>query len=221
MTWARIGDDFNERPALDDLSLSARMLYVEALVYCNRFLTDGSIKGSALVRFSRLDDPATAAAELVDAGIWSTVGIGWSVVGYLDRSNPDRQLSRERVEDDRSKASERFDAYQERGKRHAQGDHSTCTKSCPAKRNGVANDAATTQATPFPSPSPVPSIEKGKGEGGDGVGRSASSPSAEAAGSGAAVRHGVQPEPRREWTVNVIDDDTDDTDELEAGEDDA
>jgi hypothetical protein len=90
MIRARISVDFNDRAELDPLTLEARMLYIEGLVQANKLGSDGAIRARALRRFSRLDDPESAAAELVDAGIWQVADDGWQIPNW--KSEPDSQI---------------------------------------------------------------------------------------------------------------------------------
>lgn len=119
MTWTRLSDDFLDRPDLIEVSRSARLLYVESLVFANRHGTDGFIRRRALRRLTDSPDPETDAAELVTAGVWQTLGDeGWQV----DWSD---QIRADEVEAQRSLNRER----KERSRRHKAGDHSMCRPS--------------------------------------------------------------------------------------------
>lgn len=120
MTWTRIGDDFNDRLDLLELSRSARLLWVEGLVYCNRIGTDGRIPRSQVVRFTDAD-PDLEIAELEQAGLWEPItgDDAWQV-DWRDQETAeqvkDRQAYRQKVQK----------AYRDRKDRHRRGDHSTC-----------------------------------------------------------------------------------------------
>src|SRR4051794_14792508 len=70
MTWTRLSDDFMDRPVVLGLSRSARLLHIEALVWCNGQLTNGSLPVAALRRISDSEDLATDVAQLAEAGLW-------------------------------------------------------------------------------------------------------------------------------------------------------
>ncbi len=119
------------------LSRDARLLHIEALVHCVTALTDGVV----LMRLSRVSDspePDMSAAELVDKGFWHPIDGGYRIVNYL-ASEGGHQRSAEQVERDRQANRRRQDDYRDRARRHSAGDHSACTKACPAVRNSVSN----------------------------------------------------------------------------------
>lgn len=148
MTWTRLSDDFSDRPALLSLGRSARLLHVEALVYCNRMLTDGGLPRGALGRITDSPDVAADVAELVAAGLWVATDTGWEL-DWSDQENAATVAARR--EDHKARQA----TYRERGERHNRGDHSLCTKNCPYRRSDVSRDAsgdtAVTRARPVPS----------------------------------------------------------------------
>ena len=98
MTWTKISDDFYDRPDLDAVGAAGALLYVEALVYANRHLTDGVIKRLSFSRIKAEQAEAVAAA-LVKVGLWETVPGGW-VIDMTD------QPTREEVEAQRAARAE-------------------------------------------------------------------------------------------------------------------
>ena len=68
MTWTRIGDDFTDQPALLEVSRSARLLHVEALVYCNKHLLDGGLPFGALRRITDAEDVVAIDREMLRLG---------------------------------------------------------------------------------------------------------------------------------------------------------
>ena len=76
MTWTHISDTFRDDPRLLEISRDARLLHVEALVYCNQHLTDGVLAFAALPRIADSPDPEAAAAELEAARIWMPIQAG-------------------------------------------------------------------------------------------------------------------------------------------------
>jgi len=123
MTWTRLSDNYTDRAEFEDMSLSACYLDVEALVYCNRLLTDGFLSDTKLPRITRSNDPEADMQELIDSGLW------WEVEGGYQR-NWDDQISGASVESNREHNAERqrrFDeSKRERETLHRAGDHSKC-----------------------------------------------------------------------------------------------
>lgn len=168
MTWTRLPDDFADSPAMLSASRSARLLHVEALVWCNKHLTDGFVPAAAVRRLTDSEDLASDTAELVAAGLWT-----WEDGWRIDWADQERA---ERVKERKSFNAERQRKYRERGEKHARGDHSECTSSCPkASRNASRNDERAPSVT---ATRPVPSRPLGRDEKGTG----AAAPSAGAPG---------------------------------------
>lgn len=186
MTWTRLPDDFTDRPSVLSRSRSARLLHFEALIYCNRLLTDGALPERALPRISDSDDLDGDVAELIDAGLWTRVDGGWQV----DWSD---QETAEVVEQRREDRNARQRRYNERQRRHAQGDHSRCdARHCPSLINASRN--ASRNASDDADPSrPVPSRPEGEGQGQGQEGGSASS------GSSAPLAASSAPPPTEPW----------------------
>lgn len=119
MTWTKLSDDHFDQIDRLTLSRSALLLDVEAIVWCNRILTDGRVPKSALARFTSSDDPKADAAELVEAGVWTDDGDAY----LLDWSD---QEPAERVQRGREYRAEKQARYRDRKTRHDAGDHSVC-----------------------------------------------------------------------------------------------
>lgn len=92
-TYVRLQDTFPEHPKIHDLSDGAFRLYVTALCYAARTLTDGRVPRSML---KRLGGTVPRAAELFDAKLWECPKDydGWEIHDYLKH-----QRSRARVEE--------------------------------------------------------------------------------------------------------------------------
>ena len=133
MGWVRLDDNFADHPKVIALSDSAFRLYIEALCYSNRQLTDGFIPNAVYLKLSRDDE----ADYLIDAGLWEEVhGNVISpelTTGYAIRSYTEYQPTREKVEEKREQAKERLRRYRE--------------------KQGNANE---TQMKPHPQPIPNP-----------------------------------------------------------------
>lgn len=109
MTWTRFEDTFYDHPKIVNLTQSAHTLFVNSIMYCNRFLTDGHIPREAPRFFYRYDDLDTASVELLDAGLWEQNGTGWYVHDYLEY-----QKSKEHILKKRQEAKERMFAFRSR-----------------------------------------------------------------------------------------------------------
>jgi hypothetical protein len=160
MTWTKLGDDFTENPAMRRLSRDARYLRVEALVWCNRFGTDGAIVSSDLRWITDSPDPVKAAAELVEAGFWTETGTGWQA-DWTD------QFTAAQVQQERAAHIDRQNEYLRRGRLHKGGDHSECTDRCPeVARQRKKRDASHDRSHDVPPSLSVPSRpQDGKGKG--------------------------------------------------------
>lgn len=130
MTWTRLSDTFPTDPRFLGCSRDARLLHVEALIYCNAHLTDGVFPFGALARVT--DSPAAnaAAVELEDAGVWERDPDrnAWQVDWADQEAAEDVQARRRRIADKQKR-------YRDRKSRHEADDHTLCDSAhCPALR---------------------------------------------------------------------------------------
>lgn len=132
MTWTRLSDDFIDRPDLLEVSRSARLLHIEALVYCNRQLLDGRLPARALRRVTDTEAPDADVQELIDVGLWQAYDGGWLVDWADQEAGAD-------VKRRRRNTLQR----QQRHRRHIAGDHQDCN---PQRCRG-ARDAARDQTS--------------------------------------------------------------------------
>ncbi len=90
MTWTRLDDGFDDHPKILALSAPAELLQVRALLYSNRFRTDGHVPAAALSKLTRgfdrlrVDGKGIHADDLVDqllaAHVWEKNGpSGWTI----------------------------------------------------------------------------------------------------------------------------------------------
>ncbi len=171
MTWTRLPDDFNDWSVLLAVGRSARLLHVEALVWCNRLLTDGAVPRGALPRLSDSPDPDADVTELVAAGLWAETDTGWQ----LDWADQEAAAN---VEQRRAQ----YRARDERRRKHNDGDHSLCDpKRCWVLRGDTTRETTrdsrvsdgVSHAPPVPTRS-VPTPREGRGREGGAAARSAS-----------------------------------------------
>lgn len=150
MTWTRLPDTFNDDPALLRVSRSARLLHVEALVYCNKHTDhelDGLLPAGALRRITDAEDPEALVVELVAAGLWEVVELGWQ----LDWSDQETAAA---VNERKKYRAETQRRYRDRKERHGRGDHSMCDPRYCSSVTGNASGNTNGYETPS---RPVPS----------------------------------------------------------------
>lgn len=110
MSWVKLDDGFPEHPKVIRAGGQAAWLYVAALCYCGRNLTDGHIPAAVLPRLTDAKAPRRLAAALVRARLFIEDEDGWQIHDYGSY-----QPSRAQVEADRERARER--AAKSRGTR--------------------------------------------------------------------------------------------------------
>ena len=135
MVWVKLDDGLADHPKVLGLSDTAFRLYVTALCYSARYLTDGMVPGAFASNAvtNALDLDQSPIRELLDAGLWLSVGNDYEIHDFL-AYNP----SREDVEHDRKRIAERQQRYRSRSN---------------AESNGHRN--AVTNAVPVPVPVPL------------------------------------------------------------------
>jgi hypothetical protein len=115
MGWVRLDDNFADHPKVIALSDPAFRLYIQALCYSNRQLTDGFIP---LPVYLNLSKEADEAELLIDAGLWESVHSTQSgssaTVGYQIRSYSEYQPTKEKVNEKRDAAKERLRKFREK-----------------------------------------------------------------------------------------------------------
>lgn len=149
MTWTRVGDTFNDDPALLSCGRSARLLHVEGLAYSNRLLTDGLVTGPALRRITDSEDILGDVAELVRAGLWVAVADAPTEAWQLDWSDQDTAAEVTARKAYRAGVQK---SYRQRRDAHARGDHSYCSERCPTRviGNASGNETPSLPAPPRP-----------------------------------------------------------------------
>lgn len=120
MTWTRLSDDFFDRPHVLSLSRSARLLHVEALVWCNRALTDGRVPVAALHRLTDSPELDADLAELQAAELWKLDEDEVWLVDWTDQESAETVRKRQAV------SAAKQQRYRDRVAKHAAGDDSLC-----------------------------------------------------------------------------------------------
>lgn len=82
MPWVYLDDGFPEHPKVIAAGGDASWLWVCALAYCNRNLTEGSIPKVVVPRLSDRKGPERLAKRLVEAGLWEDKGDSYYVHDY-------------------------------------------------------------------------------------------------------------------------------------------
>jgi hypothetical protein len=125
------------------------MLHVEALVHCNRHLTDGKLARKSLRRITDSEDLAGDVEALVEVGLWVETDEGWDI----DWSDQERA-------DDVRRRQEGNAERQRKHRQHAAGDHSLCASSrCKAARDttsDVTRDVTDNETGNVTAPRPIP-----------------------------------------------------------------
>ena len=153
MSWVKLDDHFSDRPKVARAGTLAQLLYINALTYASRYLTDGFIPHAVVARlvvwdFENPPDNYTLAQRLVEVGLWETVEGGYRIHDYLDY-NP----SRAEVENQRRKNRERIAAFRKTRKGYAEGNDDV--REMYARTSGdVTNEYEKCNVTPVPHPHP-------------------------------------------------------------------
>lgn len=170
MTWTRLSDDFTDRPAMLQVSRDARLLQIEAMIWCNRMLTDGTLPAAAVRRLTDSPDPDAAIDELVGVGLWKPVDAGgaWS----LDWAE---QEAGDEVRKRREANAERQRTYRRRRELHNAGDHTMCDPRHCRNASKVTRDVTRYETPSRPDPS-RPDPQGGTGTGAARTGSADASP---------------------------------------------
>lgn len=147
VTWTRLSDDFADRHDVLQLSDTAFRVHVQALVHCNRLLTDGQLPTRALhLLIAPEVDHDAVIEELVSSGLWTRTKTGYA----LDWSDQERA---DTVRQRKETTAEKQRLYRERKSRHDSGDHAVCLapycKSAARAKEGRSTDkTVTTKGSP-------------------------------------------------------------------------
>lgn len=105
MTWTKLDDGIFDHPKMLRAGEDAANLYVRALVYCNKHLTDGRIFPEVLATLTRRRDVAVLAQRLVDVAAWESHPDGGWIVHDFHAHNPTaEEVNARRAEISRKRA---------------------------------------------------------------------------------------------------------------------
>jgi hypothetical protein len=114
MTWVKIDDSFPDHPKIKGLKDVEFRLYMTALCYSSRYLTDGVIPLNIVRTFIESRSKSPRISALVDANLWEIVADNVVILSYSEY-----QFTKERVESERKLAAERM--AKSRGLRRTEG----------------------------------------------------------------------------------------------------
>jgi hypothetical protein len=103
MTWVKIDDSFPDHPKIKGLKDDEFRLYMTALCYSSRYLTDGVIPLKIVRTFIESRSKSPRISALVDAKLWEIVADSIVILSYSEY-----QFTKERVESERKLAAERM-----------------------------------------------------------------------------------------------------------------
>lgn len=132
MTWIRLDDNLPDHPKVLGLSDKAFRLYISAMCYSSRYLTDGFI---SYVVGDRIGERIQF-AELTSATLLIAVEGGWQIENY-----DEYQSTKAEVEIAKAKTRERVQKWREKN-----------------KSNDVSNALVTAPHTHTPTPTHTPNI---------------------------------------------------------------
>lgn len=145
MVWAKLHDGFPDSPKVGMLAPELRAycieLYIAAICYCNRELTDGYVPNGQIGRLADFTPHDFGVEpikdELLSVGLWESADRGILVHDFLDYNysrEKVEQLRRERSEAGKKGAKSRWDDDDEGttdGKRHGKPMANAMAKGCP------------------------------------------------------------------------------------------
>lgn len=137
MTWTKLSDDFAQHPKIIAAGERAELLHIHALIYSNRFLTDGRIP--KIVALTLTHNAKADVGRLVELGIWAEVEQEYEIHDFLEY-----QPSRAEV---LAKHKQKASAGRAGGQ---------ATARARAQANAVAERVA--ESKPVPVPVPVPDL---------------------------------------------------------------
>ena len=108
MSWGKFDDGYSDHPKVVEVGPLGELLQVRAILWANRFLTNGHINRGALAQLGRgferlrLDGKPVLVDSLVDtmvrACLWERDGDGWLIHDFLEYQPSRAQRKKERDE---------------------------------------------------------------------------------------------------------------------------
>jgi hypothetical protein len=97
MTWVKLDDQFSQHPKIVAAGPTAGWLYVCALTYSARYLTDGFIPERQAMLLADISDPYSEIERLLAVGLFERTDGGYRIHDYLDYNPPREQVLAERA----------------------------------------------------------------------------------------------------------------------------
>jgi hypothetical protein len=100
--WVKLDDHFVDHPKIVAAGPLAAYLYVAALCYANRFLTDGFVPHAQVTRLLPQNGhgPAKLAERLCEVGLWAVAvseeGAGYQIHDFLKYQPSKKQVLKDR-----------------------------------------------------------------------------------------------------------------------------
>lgn len=111
MVWLRIDDQIAHHPKFIDAGPVASWLWLCGNTYCNKYLTDGFIRESALPMLGSVTNAKKWADVLVEVGLWEKAEGGYQVHDFHDFNPTADQVKEKRRKDrDRKRAESGTDS---------------------------------------------------------------------------------------------------------------
>lgn len=107
MVWLRIDDQIAHHPKFIEAGPLASWLWVCGNGYCNKYLTDGFIPGSAIKTLGTVPNASKWAKRLVEAGLWENAPGGYRVHDFHDHNPKAADVKAKREADRKRKESGR------------------------------------------------------------------------------------------------------------------
>lgn len=85
MTWTKLTEDFPQHPKIVAAGEWAELIHIHALIYCNRFLTDGFVPTEVVPTLTRIRSHVEPSVKaLIKLGIWMPVEGGFVIHDFLE-----------------------------------------------------------------------------------------------------------------------------------------
>jgi len=131
--WVKVPAEWCERDGVEQLGAEGLALYLSALAYSARQLTNGRVPRRALRKLWPVDDLNAALDRLVTLGFWQAIDDEFLIVDWRTFL-----LASDEVE----KRREQTRVSSERYRRHQAGDHSMCERCHAVKRGDPSRDGS-------------------------------------------------------------------------------
>jgi hypothetical protein len=135
MTWVKIDDCFPDHPKIKGLKDDEFRLYITALCYSSRYLTDGVIPLNIVRTFIESRSKVRRISALVEANLWKIEAENVIILSYSEY-----QFTKDRIQTERENSKKRIDRFRSR-----------------RENNGNVTPLQTEkQHRPIPIPIPIP-----------------------------------------------------------------